>query len=450
MEKLLRTTRSICHICYAEIPAAIYRQGDEIIFRKNCLTHGDLSFVLSKNTDYFEQLLEAYFSIIPAGMPCSILEVMITPKCKMDCPICCLKDLVDTEAREFSLADIEGIIKKHPGKEIILFSMEPTEHPELEEIIRICRRYGRSPLLFTNGMKLVDIDYLKKLKASGLSHVYLQFDGFQDSIYETLRGEKLLSDKLQVLDNLKRLDISVTLNVTVAKGVNENQINRIIDYSIENSDFIRQIGFLPLTRVGSADNYRPEIIPELHESLELLQRETKGKIKLDALRAFQKLMYVVYRFAKFRRCFWFTFFILIKKKEGKGYHTIDEFIDLFKIEEVINKYIKHKEGIGAEIKMFWGIARYLVNFRVIGLGLSFLRFYFFGKRLHDARADSRFVFITCTDFCDFYKMDLDMADGYCEELLAFNDGRNGVVCKPTYRKIIEDVRERFNCNKKKV
>lgn len=47
------------------------------------------------------------------------------------------------------------------------------------------------------------------------------------------------------------------------------------------------------------------------------------------------------------------------------------------------------------------------------------------------------LFVTCTDFCDFYKMDLDMADKYCEELLAISSEEGKLEYQPTYAKVID-------------
>ena len=57
-------------------------------------------------------------------------------------------------------------------------------------------------------------------------------------------------------------------------------------------------------------------------------------------------------------------------------------------------------------------------------------------------------FVT-TDFCDLYKMDLAMAEGYCEELLAMTDKNGRLKDKPTYTTVIEEKRRVLEKNKEK-
>lgn len=62
--------------------------------------------------------------------------------------------------------------------------------------------------MHTNGIKIANFSYLKRLKYAGLNEVHLQLDGFEDSVYEKIRGEKLLQVKLKALENLERLNIA--------------------------------------------------------------------------------------------------------------------------------------------------------------------------------------------------------------------------------------------------
>ncbi len=437
---LIRKTRSVCPVCSCEMPAAFIRENDVVFLKKTCPEHGDVSSRITSMADAFADLSQAYFTIVPQGLPLKILELSMTPKCSMQCPICSVMESIGKQTQELSVDDVARIVDEHPGKEVILWGMESTENESLKEILQMLRLKKRHPFLFTNGKKIADLSYLRDLKRSGLAHVYLQFDGFDDRIYHVLRNESLLENKLKGLENLKKLGIPTTLNVTLAKHVNEGQIAKIIDYAIANSDFIRQIGFLPLIKVGGADTYRDEIVPEFHEFLAIIEKQTGGRISLGDLHAFQKLMYVVYRFTRFRRCFWFTFYILFKRKDQAGYLTIGEILNLKMIEKIIDSYViaKRKKGsLMSDILLIGRLIPHLVTKKTWPLLFSGFKFFFFGKKLEDARSHRDMVFITCTDFCDLYKMDLDMAAQYCEELLAIKSKEGVINYEPTYRMMIK-------------
>lgn len=375
---VFRRTKSICHVCLRDVPAELVVKNDKVFMLKYCPEHGDMEVFLSAMPDYFQELSDAYYTIVPENLPVRILEIVLTPRCSMNCPICSVMSTVGNASSDMSLDDIEKIIMANKRKEFILWGMEPTEHPLIEKVLELFKKHKKTAMLFTNGQKIADIDFLCKLKKAGLKHVYLQFDGFNDQTYEKLRSASLIENKIKALENLKELNISTTLNVTLAKGINEQEILSIIKYAEENS-FIRQIGFLPLIKVGKADEFNECSIPHCHEFLKIIEDQTKGLIKVDDLRMFQKLMYVVYRFARFRRCFWFTMFMLVWDSHERRYKSIADFIDLPKVEKMVDGYIHQlKTGAGKfrQAIHLVKIMRALISLKSIKFCFKALRFFF--------------------------------------------------------------------------
>lgn len=439
---ILRTTRSVCPVCCREVKAEFVVKGTQVVMNKKCPEHGSFSILISKSATYFQSVMGAYYALIPADLPVHILEIVLTPRCSMGCPMCSVMCSIGKASHEMTINDIKKIISDNPQKEFILWGMEPTEHPQIELILALFRKHKKIVHLFTNGRQIADIKRLRVLKNAGLSHVYLQFDGFNEEVYLKLRGQSLAAEKIQVLENLKELNISTTLNVTLAKGLNEHQIPKIISFALENP-FIRQIGFLPLIQIGDADRFDKAHIPHCHEFLEIIERQTQGLINLKSLRAFQKLMYVVYRFAKFRRCFWFTLYALVRDRSKKTCRAVHELVDLKKIEKIIDAYVANLNSgnrVMNDIVLMIRLGKSLINRNTLPLIGRGLRFMLSGKKVQTARSGSDILFITCTDFCDFYKMDLDMSDKYCEELLALKSDDSKIIYKPTYEMAIQESR----------
>ena len=409
----------------------VVKQG-KVFLEKMCPDHGDRTILLSSDPEYLCDLIDAYFTLVPANLPLKILEIALTSRCSFSCPICSSTSIRNT-INDLTVEEVTKIVQGNRSKEIMLWGLEATEHPDLEAIIRAIRKLGKNPYLFTNGFKLADYEYIEKLHKAGLSHVHMQFDGFEEKIYQTLRGRGLLENKLRAFGNLKRLGITTCLNVTLAKGVNEHQIGPLLRYCVQN-DFIKQIGFLPLIRVGDAESCSPEMVPHLHESLSIIEKETQGRIKVDSLRVFQKFMYVVYRFTKFRRCFWFTLYVLIKDKKRADYITLDEIIDFKRLDAVVTKYIsscKKESGIFNDFRLLSNLIPLFLHRKVLSLVLGFLAFIISGNKIRHLRFGGNLLWLTCVDFCDPYKMDLDMAEKYCEEILAMKKEQD-VVYSRTY------------------
>ena len=168
----------------------------------------------------------------------------LTNECNADCPICLAKD--NNRNSRLDIEEIKNILKAHKGKTVILCGGEPTIIPNLTEIIKTILKSGNIPALHTNGIKLSDNNYLKQLKAAGIKHIYLSFDGFEENIYARLRNDKNQLDyKLQALKNLEKEKIMTSFSTVIAEGINEGQIPSIVKYAAEKN-FIYSLRFLPL------------------------------------------------------------------------------------------------------------------------------------------------------------------------------------------------------------
>ncbi|MBU1941621.1 MAG: radical SAM protein, partial [Candidatus Thermoplasmatota archaeon] len=157
----IRKTRSICPTCLKEIPADIINHNDKIYIEKKCKNHGKF-----KAIHYFDNPLvyESMHNIIKdseTGNPDGMV-IDITLNCNMGCPFCFAK----TDRRTMDEPSIDTILSKikgFKGSSIYLCGGEPTTREDLEEIISKIKEKGKNIVLFTNGLKLADKEYLKRL-----------------------------------------------------------------------------------------------------------------------------------------------------------------------------------------------------------------------------------------------------------------------------------------------
>jgi len=80
---------------------------------------------------------------------------------------------------------------------------------------------------------MIQRDMATARKVAGLNLAYLQFDGLSDDVYQKTRGEPLLDLKLAAIENLYAVGIRTVLVPTIAKGVNDDQLGRILRFAIE-------------------------------------------------------------------------------------------------------------------------------------------------------------------------------------------------------------------------
>jgi len=159
---------------------------------------------------------------------------------------------------------------------------EPTVREDLPEIIRMAKEVGfRHVEVNTNGLRLAnDIEYFKKLIEAGMNTIYFQFDGLDDEIYMKTRGMPMVDIKLKVLENARKLNFrSIVLVVTLAKGVNDKEIGRIIQFALENSDVVRCVNVQPISFSGRATQLeREQMRINTSDFMKLVEEQTNGLV----------------------------------------------------------------------------------------------------------------------------------------------------------------------------
>lgn len=181
----------------------------------------------------------------------STVSIDVTNLCNQRCPIC----LAYVEAMGFCycppLEYFEKIYKHFadhdPKPNICFFGGEPTVHPDFLAIVESARSHGFQVQLFTNGLKLADMDYCRKLTSLGLQ-VNFGFDGTTPEVYRALRGDNSLAAKKRALENVIECGVNkLAIITTVAVGVNDEGLGEILKLIHEYRNDISVWGFVPLT-----------------------------------------------------------------------------------------------------------------------------------------------------------------------------------------------------------
>ncbi|HNW38885.1 MAG TPA: radical SAM protein [Candidatus Omnitrophota bacterium] len=193
-------------------------------------------------------------SSCPAVFNFNKVMIDVTTRCNLECPVCYR---IKNSQEDISFEVLKKLARRFRGKIISLCGGEPTVREDLSEIIGLFSRQN-TVFLITNGLKLTDYAYLKKLKNSGLRYISFSFNGFSDQVYDKINGRPLLELKLKALDNIKRAGIKTILSVVIVKGLNESQISGILKYCLANRDFIQELRLrtmVPISKYLSAEKY---------------------------------------------------------------------------------------------------------------------------------------------------------------------------------------------------
>ena len=268
--ELLRKTRSVCPVCLKNLPASLLRREDgQIYMEKTCPAHGRFETVVWRGLADFSRWRAGAEALSgdegtrcpedcgrcgahPQGSCCVLLEV--TRRCNLRCRFCFAEGDAPEPTLEELCAAVDDIFEKtSPAKPLLQLSGgEPTLRDDLPALVRHVRaRGGRWVQLNTNGLRLAEDDfYVRALAEAGLSFVFLQFDGTEDGIYETLRGRPLLDAKYRAIENCGRAGLGVVLVPTLVRGVNDDAVGKILREAAFLSPVVRGVHFQPVSFFG--------------------------------------------------------------------------------------------------------------------------------------------------------------------------------------------------------
>ncbi len=266
--------RSFCNSCGALVNARQEPREGQVFLVKDCPNCGATETLISADSDRYltKRHLDGEHEE-PAGCALNCLECRkkvqpsfifldITNRCNSNCPIC----INNTPSMGFLFEPPIEYFEKvfdyfaalEPRPTVQLFGGEPTVRKDLFDIIKMARDRKLRVRVVTNGLRLANEDYCRRLVESRAT-ILLAYDGANTETYRVLRGtEKYLDMKLKALDNIaKHRGAKVGLMTCIAKGFNEDELPEMLKFCHERRDFVRGIYFLPLAQTWKAGRVRP-------------------------------------------------------------------------------------------------------------------------------------------------------------------------------------------------
>jgi len=276
----LGATQSFCHRCgdvHHLIDAHLVTKDDEVYLRKFCPKCGESMAKISSDYDYYKlcedylkqpDLPEKALTEVKRGCPfdCGVCPqhqnhpclalFNVTDECNMKCNICYYSaepGLGNHRSMEEIEQMLETLLETESEPDLIqITGGEPTTHPQIIEIIR---RLKNSPvrhlMLNTNGIRIAEDEaFVRELaKMRKGFEVYLQFDSLRPEALKEIRDRDMTQIRLKALEMLERFDISTTLVSVIKKGLNDDEIPDIIEFS-RRYRCVRGVVFQPIQEAG--------------------------------------------------------------------------------------------------------------------------------------------------------------------------------------------------------
>ncbi len=277
------TAVSLCTTCLRRVEAKLVIQDNQVWMYKWCPAHGHAKVLIATDAAYWRSGREVYIKppemplrfntpmaygcpydcgLCPDHMQHSCLSIVeITDHCNLRCPVC-YADSGPHRPGYRDLATVErmfdAIVANEGEPDVVQISGgEPTLHPELFAILDAARRRPiRHLMLNTNGIRIAnEAGFAERLNEySPGFEVYLQWDSLRPAALKALRGVDLVSQRLRALENLNRVGLSTTLVMTVARGINEDEIGAVIEFATRQP-CVRGVTLQPVQQAGRTEDY---------------------------------------------------------------------------------------------------------------------------------------------------------------------------------------------------
>lgn len=366
------TTRASCPQCLETVPTKVVIQNGRVHLEKSCPEHGTSSVLMSEHPDFYRKLRADYYSVVTESFPQNNFYLQLDFKCNLRCPIC-LDSAGETDVRVYTVQEVKDRFKNISGKRICIFGGEPTEFEELPEVIRYLKEKGNRTSVATNGIRIAEIEYLKKLKEAGLDELRIALDGFREETNIALRGRKLTETRLKAIRNAEQLNMNINLLAVISPGLNEDEIGPLLDFAVRR-ERVKELFLLGIRSLGRGNNLSHEkcFLPD--QVIDAAQKATGERVTRKDVFQMQRLMYLFYGIFKIRQCFYNQFLVLLRDGKG-GFWTFNQIVDMPRLQKKIDRtyrLLKKGKRRAAAAHLFAAMALCSLNPRAIraGLGLA--------------------------------------------------------------------------------
>jgi cyclic pyranopterin phosphate synthase len=198
----------------------------------------------------------------PFGRSINYLRLSVTDRCDLRCFYCMPEGFNDFEVPEhwLTVGEIErlvGVMAEMGLKHVRITGGEPLVRHGLEDIVRSIDALPqiRDIALSTNATRLAKMAV--PLKAAGVDRINVSLDTLDAERFKQITQGKL--DKvLSGLMAAKEAGIGpIKINMVVMKGINEDDVESVLEFCIEHGFILRMIETMPMGQTGrdAIDHY---------------------------------------------------------------------------------------------------------------------------------------------------------------------------------------------------
>ncbi len=269
----LAPTYGICDKCRDAVPAEHIVLDKGVFLLKHCAKCGDTERLISSDPARWLWKREVYQYEPSMGQGCNLrcdecghdhkprlIFLDVTNRCNLNCPICLAN--IPGMGFEFNpptsyfVRIFDELGKRTPPPRVELFGGEPTMREDLFELLDAARRNKVPVSIVTNGVKLADDEFCRRLCETGVDFL-VAFDGPDPETYRRMRKSAgVLDRKLKAIENIKKFSKRKhTLVCTLARDLNDKDMPAHFAFAHANRAWFRRLFFIPLCETWDAGEY---------------------------------------------------------------------------------------------------------------------------------------------------------------------------------------------------
>lgn len=214
----------------------------------------------------------------PFGRNVEYLRLSVTDRCDLRCRYCLPKGFKNFKVPEewLTFAEIEQLVSAFASlglKRIRLTGGEPLVRKNLMNLAeRISNIPGIEDLSLSTNATQLD-KQASDLKRAGIHRLNVSLDTLDRRAYEEMTGRDMLPDVLHGLQTAGELGFQrIKINMVMMKDFNDNQVDNMLAYCIENNFTLRFIEAMPMGAAGKNIRYMSlqPVIQHLKDRFDLL------------------------------------------------------------------------------------------------------------------------------------------------------------------------------------
>ena len=198
----IHKTVSLCDKCYRHIPGNVIEENGQILLKKVCPEHGEMTSVVETDLEFYYGLKHHKGGPLKEFMEPMLFEV--TDRCQLNCPHC--YHLPDNKTVDVDLDEIKRLMDMFPKTCYpMLAGAEPTLRADFVDLCKLVSSYDHDKFLaLTNGVRFADKKFALDSKQAGLNGVCIGLN------HPSYQGQKVHDKQLRGIDNLIQANLEIT------------------------------------------------------------------------------------------------------------------------------------------------------------------------------------------------------------------------------------------------